>query len=236
MRSPQTDYRRPPTWDSVAPAIRQRQRQCPENSCRTGRFPFPSGCPSLCESARLSSPCIVRASSSPNVFSQMATARRKRGSASAGLRHCIESSADETIRDYAELARLGRVTRARMTQIVKLLHLAPDIQEQILFLPRIKGLNERNLRRIVSRIDWDEQRRMFWKITGKTRDNGSGTLKTRHRLSRSRTSMFPIHVHASPLRAADRNTECRRCSYASGQPSALGEWVSIQHRRRAASS
>jgi hypothetical protein len=71
---------------------------------------------------------------------------------------------EETIRDYAELARLGQVTRARMTQIMKLLDLAPDIQEQILFLPPIKGLNERNLRRIVGRIDWDEQRRMFQKI------------------------------------------------------------------------
>jgi hypothetical protein len=71
---------------------------------------------------------------------------------------------DETIRDYAELARLGRVTRARMTQITKLLHLAPDIQEQILFLPPIKGLNERNLRPIVRRIDWDEQRPTFQKI------------------------------------------------------------------------
>ena len=57
---------------------------------------------------------------------------------------------DGTIRDYAELARRGHVTRARMTQIMKLLDLAPDIQEQILFLPPIKGLNERNLRPIVS--------------------------------------------------------------------------------------
>src|ERR1700681_3043574 len=70
-----------------------------------------------------------------------------------------------TIRDYAELARLGRVTRARMTQIMKLLDLAPDIQEQILFLPNIRGLNERNLRSIVHRIDWNEQRRMFQKMT-----------------------------------------------------------------------
>ena len=70
----------------------------------------------------------------------------------------------EEFRDYAELARLGRVTRARMTQIMKLLDLAPDIQEQILFLPNLKGLNERNLRPIVSRIDWNEQRRMFQKI------------------------------------------------------------------------
>ena len=71
----------------------------------------------------------------------------------------------EEFRDYAELARLGHVTRARMTQIMKLLDLAPDIQEQILFLPSLKGLNERNLRRIVGRIDWNEQRRMFQKIT-----------------------------------------------------------------------
>ena len=71
---------------------------------------------------------------------------------------------NNTIRDYAELARLGRVTRARITQIMKLLLLAPDIQEQILFLAPIKGLNERNLRPVVSRIDWREQRRLFKKI------------------------------------------------------------------------
>ena len=70
----------------------------------------------------------------------------------------------EEFRDYAELARLGRVTRARMTQIMKLLDLAPDIQEQILFLPNLTGLHERNLRPIVSRIDWNEQRRMFQKL------------------------------------------------------------------------
>ena len=68
------------------------------------------------------------------------------------------------IRDYAELARLGRVTRARMTQITKLMHLAPDIQEQILFLPPIRGLNERSLRPIVAQIDGEEQRRMFEEI------------------------------------------------------------------------
>jgi len=71
----------------------------------------------------------------------------------------------ERIRDYAELARCGRVTRARLSQIMKLLDLAPDIQEQILFLPPIEGLNERNLRPIVRRIDWEEQRSMFHKLT-----------------------------------------------------------------------
>jgi hypothetical protein len=33
------------------------------------------------------------------------------------------------VADYAELAQLAHVTRARMTQIMNLLHLAPDIQE-----------------------------------------------------------------------------------------------------------
>jgi hypothetical protein len=70
----------------------------------------------------------------------------------------------EEFRDYAEIARLGQVTRARMTQSMKLLNLAPDIQEQILFLSAMKGLNERNLRPIVNRIDWNEQRPLFQKI------------------------------------------------------------------------
>jgi hypothetical protein len=69
-----------------------------------------------------------------------------------------------TFQNYAEPAQLGRVTRARMTQIMKLLQLAPDIQEQLLFLPEIKGLNERNLRGIVRQLDWSEQRRMFQKF------------------------------------------------------------------------
>ena len=38
------------------------------------------------------------------------------------------------IADYSALAQLGHVSRARITQIMNLLLLAPDIQEQILFL------------------------------------------------------------------------------------------------------
>ena len=36
---------------------------------------------------------------------------------------------DGVIADQAKLARLGHVTRARVTQIINLLSLAPDIQE-----------------------------------------------------------------------------------------------------------
>jgi hypothetical protein len=82
---------------------------------------------------------------------------------------------EKTIGDYAELARLGRVTRARMTQVMKLLQLAPDIQEQILFLPLLQGLNERNLRPIASRIGWDEQRCMFQQIIARLHGGPDGS-------------------------------------------------------------
>ena len=80
---------------------------------------------------------------------------------------------EQTIADYAEVARRGRVTRARMTQIMKLLNLAPDLQEQILFLPAVSRLNERNLRPIVSRIDWRQQRRLFQELTGRLESGDS---------------------------------------------------------------
>lgn len=72
---------------------------------------------------------------------------------------------DGVVADYAELARLGRVTRARMTQIMNLLNLAPDIQEAILFLPQVdRGkdpVTERQLRAVLLEVDWGKQRG-FW--------------------------------------------------------------------------
>ena len=70
------------------------------------------------------------------------------------------------VTSYAELARLGRVTRARMTQVMALLGLAPDIQEEVLFLPRtVKGRDRVQLRHllpIAALSDWSKQR-VFWK-------------------------------------------------------------------------
>ncbi len=72
---------------------------------------------------------------------------------------------DGEIADYAEIARLGYVTRARVTQIMNLLHLAPEIQEAILNLPRDEHgrdpITERELRPIAAVIDWRKQRRLW---------------------------------------------------------------------------
>lgn len=75
---------------------------------------------------------------------------------------------DGEVEDYADIARLGHVTRPRVTQIMNLLNLATEIQEEILFLPRtVRGpdpITERDIRPIVAEMDWNTQRRMWANI------------------------------------------------------------------------
>jgi hypothetical protein len=67
--------------------------------------------------------------------------------------------------DYADLAHLGRVSRARISQIMNLLHLAPDLQEQLLFRVRTRrGRDPLYLARllpIAALPDWNAQRRRW---------------------------------------------------------------------------
>lgn len=80
---------------------------------------------------------------------------------------------DGVARDYADLARLGGVTRARLTQIMNLLLLAPDIQEEVLFLPRtVRGrdaVTEPELRPIAAIPDWRKQRQLWKAAKGRSR-------------------------------------------------------------------
>jgi hypothetical protein len=77
------------------------------------------------------------------------------------------------VRDYAELARLGHVTRARMSQIMSLLSLAPDLQELLLFLPAtLAGRDSLVLRQILpiaAQPDWQRQRRMWAGVSERLR-------------------------------------------------------------------
>jgi hypothetical protein len=67
--------------------------------------------------------------------------------------------------DYSQLAQLGHVSRARITQIMNLLLLAPDLQEQILFLPPASGghhpVRLAQLQPIARIPDWSRQRRLW---------------------------------------------------------------------------
>ena len=119
---------------------------------RRGRHPPPAG--ELAASA-------PEFQTTPRLSRQMALAIK--------LQQLIECG---EIEDYADLARLGFVSRARITQIMNLLNLAPDIQEQILFLrgelssrPR---LSERHLRSLSVVIDWSRQRQLWGAFTSQS--------------------------------------------------------------------
>lgn len=69
------------------------------------------------------------------------------------------------VHDYAELAGLAHVSRARITQIMNLLLLAPDIQETILFLEPVERGRDRlklaDLQKVALEVDWGRQRKMW---------------------------------------------------------------------------
>jgi hypothetical protein len=75
------------------------------------------------------------------------------------------------VRDYADIANLGYVTRARLTQIMNLLLLAPDIQEAILALKATgtgdEVIAERHVRHIVVHPSWQRQRSEWIVVNGR---------------------------------------------------------------------
>jgi hypothetical protein len=78
---------------------------------------------------------------------------------------------DGTVSDQATLARIGHVSRARLTQIMDLLNLAPDIQESLLELtPSQNGrdtISERQLRTIATQLNWSKQQQLLSRLLAK---------------------------------------------------------------------
>ena len=70
------------------------------------------------------------------------------------------------VKDQAEIARTAGITRARVTQIINLAQLAPDIQEAILDLKsttdHVPRFREREVRTIAILPNWEKQR-IHWK-------------------------------------------------------------------------
>ena len=69
---------------------------------------------------------------------------------------------------FQQLAEIGRISQPRTTQIMSLLNLAPDIQEELLYLPEVlqgkAQIHERLLRPLTTELDWRVQRRMWARI------------------------------------------------------------------------
>jgi hypothetical protein len=78
------------------------------------------------------------------------------------------------VRDYADLARLGYVTRARVTQIMSMLLLAPDIQECL--LQAAPSFCEHHIRRSVAEPFWPRQREI-WASVATRRSTAANLLR-----------------------------------------------------------
>ena len=65
-------------------------------------------------------------------------------------------------KDYADLGRLCGLCRERVSQIIRLIFLAPDIQVELLYLPPIPTgqypVSETAVRKIANLLCWAEQR------------------------------------------------------------------------------
>ncbi len=76
---------------------------------------------------------------------------------------------DGVVQSQTELAELLHVSQPRMTQIMNLLHLSPEIQEEILMLPGVaKGadvITERDMRLISTSVCWRSQAQV-WETKG----------------------------------------------------------------------
>ena len=65
-------------------------------------------------------------------------------------------------KDYADLARLSCICRERVSQIMRLNYLAPDIQIELLYLPPTPTgrypISETAAREIANLLSWEQQR------------------------------------------------------------------------------
>ncbi len=81
------------------------------------------------------------------------------------LAHKIrEAIAQGKVRDQADVARRLGFTRARLTHLLDLLLLAPDLQENVLLLEAVDGrepTSERSLRNFTRMSSWELQRRTW---------------------------------------------------------------------------
>ena len=107
-----------------------------------------------------------------------ATGRVPRVVQMLALAHRIDSMIrNGELRDFADASRAMGLTRARVTQIMNLLLLAPEIQEAILELPLVRGgrdpITERTLRSAVREWNWSIQR-AIWKTLEDPKETNDG--------------------------------------------------------------
>jgi DNA invertase Pin-like site-specific DNA recombinase len=100
------------------------------------------------------SPAIARAEPVPRITRLLALALKFEELIASGV-----------VSNYRAVAQVARVSRSRVTQMTSLLNLAPDIQEEILFLPATEArqfrISEPALRKLTATLLWNQQREQW---------------------------------------------------------------------------
>jgi hypothetical protein len=103
------------------------------------------------EGAEPASALLVVAGRVPRIAKLMALAIR-----------CEQMIRSGAVPDATALARLAHVSQPRMTQILNLTLLSPDLQEALLFLPPVEArkpeVSEKGLRGVCAELKWEKQR------------------------------------------------------------------------------
>lgn len=142
----------------------------PSTEARAGEPETPGECVTLCIPFHPTKPPrrpIVRERPRPaRPTERVARDQVARISRTLARAHHFQSLLDTgVVGSQTELAALTKLSTARITQIMNLLVLAPDIQEDLLFLPPVtKGpspVSERVLRPLLKTLVWSEQRAMW---------------------------------------------------------------------------
>ena len=111
----------------------------------------------------------------------------KRSSAQAKLPHITKLMAlairleyllaTGQVKDQAEIARTASITRVRVTQIINLANLAPDIQQAILELEpttdHVPRFREREVRTIAIITNWEKQRLLWRRLVKRISEGNS---------------------------------------------------------------
>ena len=70
-------------------------------------------------------------------------------------------------RDYADVGRLSCLCRERVSQVMRLLYLAPEIQMELLYARPVSGrypISETVVRKIANLLSWEDQRKEWARL------------------------------------------------------------------------
>ena len=143
------------------------------------------------------------------------------------------------VRNYRELAEAGHVSRARLSQILQLNHLAPEIQEQLLFLPPTRRgsdrLLERHVRAVARLVGLGRAEATLPRLAGATQPLSRYTRSPARKNKRSLYPCFRTPADRKPrtlCRCQPVSCSISRLVAPSGRPNSAYTWAAFDPSRK----